>query len=160
MRFSGPLLEELAEPDSASPLQPMNHEERIIADFHGTGLTVGPHPMAYHREAMNKLGVRRASDLRNIPNGKRTRIGGCVIARQRPGTAKGLMFMSIEDETGIANAIVMPDLLHKNRMLLISENFLMVEGILQNQDNVIHIRAEPVTPLAITRAEISSHDFH
>jgi len=160
VRFSGPLLEELPEPDSASPLQPMNHEERIIADFHGTGLTVGPHPMAYHREAMNKLGIRRASDLRNIPNGKRTRIGGCVIARQRPGTAKGLMFMSIEDETGIANAIVMPDLLHKNRMLLISENFLMVEGILQNQDNVIHIRAERVTPLAITRAEISSHDFH
>ena len=160
VRFSGPLLEELAEPDSSSPLQPMNHEERIIANFHGTGLTVGPHPMAYHREAMNKLGVRRASDLRNIPNGKRTRIGGCVIARQRPGTAKGLMFMSIEDETGIANAIVMPDLLHKNRMLLISENFLMVEGILQNQDNVIHIRAERVTPLAITRAEISSHDFH
>jgi error-prone DNA polymerase len=160
VRFSGPLLEELAEPDSSSPLQPMNHEERIIADFHGTGLTVGPHPMAYHREAMNKLGVRPASDLRNIPNGKRTRIGGCVIARQRPGTAKGLMFMSIEDETGIANAIVMPDLLHKNRMLLISENFLMVEGILQNQDNVIHIRAERVTPLAITRAEISSHDFH
>ena len=75
-------------------------------------------------------------------------------------SAKGLMFMSIEDETGIANAIVMPDLLHKNRMLLISENFLMVEGILQNQDNVIHIRAERVTPLAITRAEISSHDFH
>ena len=160
MRFSGPLLEELPVPDSASPLQPMNHEERIIADFHGTGLTVGPHPMAYHRDAMNKMGIRRASDLRTVPNGKRTRIAGCVIARQRPGTAKGLMFMSIEDETGIANAIVMPDLLQKNRMLLVSENFLMVEGILQNQDNVIHIRAERVRPLAITRAEISSHDFH
>jgi error-prone DNA polymerase len=160
VRFSGPLLEELPVPDSASPLQPMNHEERIIADFHGTGLTVGPHPMAYHRDAMNKMGIRRASDLRTVPNGKRTRIAGCVIARQRPGTAKGLMFMSIEDETGIANAIVMPDLLQKNRMLLVSENFLMVEGILQNQDNVIHIRAERVRPLAITRAEISSHDFH
>jgi len=160
VRFSGPLLEELPAPDSASPLQPMNHEERIIADFHGTGLTVGPHPMAYHRDAMNKMGIRRASDLRTVPNGKRTRIAGCVIARQRPGTAKGLMFMSIEDETGIANAIVMPDLLQKNRMLLVSENFLMVEGILQNQDNVIHIRAERVRPLAITRAEISSHDFH
>ena len=160
VRFSGPLLEELPVLDSASPLQPMNHEERIIADFHGTGLTVGPHPMAYHRDAMNKMGIRRASDLRSVPNGKRTRIAGCVIARQRPGTAKGLMFMSIEDETGIANAIVMPDLLQKNRMLLVSENFLMVEGILQNQDNVIHIRAERVSPLAITRAEISSHDFH
>jgi error-prone DNA polymerase len=116
--------------------------------------------MAYHREAMNKLGIRRAIDLRNIPNGKRTRIGGCVIARQRPGTAKGLMFMSIEDETGIANAIVMPDLLQKKRMLLVTENFLMVEGIVQNQDNVIHVRAERVIPLTVTSAKTTSHDFH
>jgi len=83
-----------------------------------------------------------------------------VIARQRPGTAKGMMFMSLEDETGIANAIFTPDLLQKNRVLLISERFLMIEGILQNQDNVIHIRAEKVLPLRVTRAETASHDFH
>jgi error-prone DNA polymerase len=83
-----------------------------------------------------------------------------VIARQRPGTAKGMMFMSLEDETGIANAIVAPDLLQKNRVLLISARFLMIEGILQNQDNVIHIRAEKVFPLCITQAETTSHDFH
>jgi len=138
----------------------MTQEERLVADFHGTGLTVGPHPMAYHRESMNKLGVFRATDLRKLPNGKRTRIGGCVIARQRPGTAKGLMFLSIEDETGIANAIIMPDLLQKHRMLLVSENFLLIDGILQSRDNVIHVRAEHVAPLCITRAETTSHDFH
>jgi error-prone DNA polymerase len=83
-----------------------------------------------------------------------------VIARQRPGTAKGMMFMSLEDETGIANAIISPDLLHKNRVTLISERFLIIEGILQNQDNVIHIKAEKILPLSVTQAETVSHDFH
>jgi len=160
VRGAGPLLEELAEPDAKSPLRPMTHEERLVADFRGTGLTVGPHPMQYRRAEMQKKGIYRASDLAQVPNGRRLRIGGCVIARQRPGTAKGMMFMSLEDETGIANAIIAPDLLQKNRVLLISERFLMIEGILQNQDNVIHIRAEKVAPLRITRAETASHDFH
>jgi error-prone DNA polymerase len=160
VRWSGPLLDELPEPDIASPLAAMTHEERLVADFHGTGLTIGPHPMQYRRAEMKKLGIYRASDLAKIPNGRRLRIGGCVIARQRPGTAKGLMFMSLEDETGIANAIIMPDLLQANRVLLISERFLMIEGILQNQDNVIHIRAEKVAPLRVTQAETASHDFH
>ena len=153
VRGSGPLLENLPEPDSPSPLQPMNHEERLVADFHGTGLTVGPHPMAYRREWLNAMGIRRASELRDIPSGKRLRIGGCVIMRQRPGTAKGFVFLSLEDETGVANAIIAPDLFHRNRLLLASERFLAIEGILQNQDNVISVKAERVLPLFVTKAE-------
>jgi error-prone DNA polymerase len=160
VRTSGPLLEQHAEPDERSPLAPMNHEERLVADFHGTGLTVGPHPMAYKRAWLNAMGIRRASELRGLPTGKRIRIGGCVITRQRPGTAKGFVFLSLEDETGVANAIVRPDLFHENRLLLTSERFLAVEGILQNQDNVISVRAERVQPLFVTKAETSSHDFH
>jgi DNA-directed DNA polymerase III PolC len=160
VRASGPLLDELPEPDTKSPLAQMKHEERLIADFHGTGLTVGPHAMAYRRPEMQALGIRPARALKSLPNGQRLRIGGCVITRQRPGTAKGFLFLSLEDETGVANAIVHPDLLHKNRMLLISERFLMVEGILQNQDNVISVKAERVFPLFVTQAETSSHDFH
>jgi error-prone DNA polymerase len=160
VRVSGPLLETQPEPDSPSPLQPMNHEERLVADFHGTGLTVGPHPMAYRREWLNAMGIRRASELRDIPSGKRLRIGGCVIVRQRPGTAKGFVFLSLEDETGVANAIITPDLFHQNRLLLASEKFLAVEGILQNQDNVISVKAERVLPLFVTKAETVSHDFH
>src|SRR5260370_39330100 len=109
---------------------------------------------------MQRLGIYRAWDRPHLSNGRGLRIGGCVIARQRPGTAKGMMFLSLEDETGIANAIVAPDLLQKNRVLLISERFLMIEGILQNQDNVIHIRAEKVSPLRSTRPHPVSHDFH
>jgi error-prone DNA polymerase len=160
VRASGPLLETLPEPDSPSPLQPMNHEERLVADFHGTGLTVGPHPVAYRRAWLNAMGIRRASELRNIPSGKRLRIGGCVITRQRPGTAKGFVFVSLEDETGVANAIITPDLFHRNRLLLASERFLAIEGILQNQDNVISVKAERVMPLFVTKAETVSHDFY
>ncbi|HZQ94396.1 MAG TPA: error-prone DNA polymerase [Candidatus Sulfotelmatobacter sp.] len=160
VRPSGPLLEQQAELDVPSPLAPMNHEERLVADFHGTGLTVGPHPMAYRRAWLNAMGIRRASELRDLPTGKRLRIGGCVITRQRPGTAKGFVFLSLEDETGVANAIVRPDLFHENRLLLTSERFLAIEGILQNQDNVISVRAERVQPLFVTQAETVSHDFH
>jgi error-prone DNA polymerase len=160
VRASGPLLEQQPEPDSPSPLEPMNQEERLVADFHGTGLTVGPHPMAYRRAWLNAMGIRRASELNSIPNGKRLRIGGCVIVRQRPGTAKGFVFVSLEDETGVANAIIAPDLFHQNRLLLASEKFLAIEGILQNQDNVISVKAERVLPLFVTKAETVSHDFH
>jgi error-prone DNA polymerase len=160
VRGSGPLLENLPEPDSPLPLQPMNHEERLVADFRGTGLTVGPHPMAYRRDWLNAMGIRRANELRDLPSGKRLRIGGCVITRQRPGTAKGFVFLSLEDETGVANAIITPDLFHSNRLLLASERFLAIEGILQNQDNVISVKAERVQPLFVTKAETVSHDFH
>jgi len=160
VRRSGPLLEEFPEPDASSPLEVMTHEERLVADFHGTGLTVGPHPMAYRRAEMKAMGIHAASELKSIPNGRRLRIGGCVIARQRPGTAKGFVFLSLEDETGISNAIVTPDLLQQNRILLVAERFLMIEGILQNQDNVISVKAERVSSLSVTQAETSSHDFH
>jgi error-prone DNA polymerase len=160
VRASGPLLDAFPEPDIPSPLAPMTYEERLVADFHGTGLTVGPHAMSYRRAEMHARGIRPAAALKTLSTGQRLRIGGCVITRQRPGTAKGFLFLSLEDETGIANAIVHPDLLHKHRMLLISAPFLMVEGILQNQDNVISVRAESVAPLFITAAETRSHDFH
>ena len=160
IRKSGPLLEELPEPDSKSPLRAMNREERLVADFRGTGLTVGPHPMAYQRKQLEQQRIRRAAELGGIPDGAWVRVGGCVIARQRPGTAKGFVFLSLEDETGVANAIVTPDIFQQNRLIVTSERFLMVEGILQNQDNVISVKAQRILPLAITEAATTSHDFH
>ncbi len=157
---AGPLLENIPTPDHPSPLKMMSAEERLVADFRGTGMTVGPHPMAYHRPRLDKLGVRRASDLSQLPGGRKVRTAGCVIARQRPGTAKGFLFLSLEDETGVANAIVTPDLFQQNRLLLTSEQFLMIEGILQNQDGVVSVKAARVSSLSITQAQTSSHDFH
>ena len=156
----GPLLADIAEPDLPSPLAQMTSEERLIADYHGTGLTVGPHPMRYRREEMNRMRVVRAIDLCRLKHGQFTRIAGCVIARQRPGTANGFIFLSLEDETGISNAIIMPDLYDQNRLLVIHERFLLIEGILQNVENVISVKALRVSRLEITDAATRSHDFH
>jgi len=159
-RRPGPLLQSAEESEEVSPLERMNWEERLMADFRGTGLTVGKHPMAYHRERLARLRILSAEDLRTVANGRRVRIAGCVIARQRPGTAKGFVFLSIEDETGIANAIVSPQIYERNRVVVSTERFLIVEGKLQNQDNVIHVRAERVESLHLNAVAAPSHDFH
>src|SRR4029434_11295775 len=88
-----------------------------LADYRGTQLTIGRHPMAFRRADLDRLHVTRASDLAAIPNGRWVRVAGCVICRPRPGTASGFLFLSLEDETGIANAIVTPDLFERNRIL-------------------------------------------
>jgi len=138
----------------------MTAEERLVADFHGTGMTVGPHPMAYHRAELKKQGIRSANELGTIPDGTWVRIAGSVIARQRPGTAKGFVFLSIEDETGISNAIITPKLFERDHVVVVHQQFLLIEGPLQNQDNVISVKAARIRPLSITRAETVSHDFH
>src|SRR5947209_11633927 len=99
-RPTGPLLRDATPEEAPSPLAPMNTEERLVADFRGTGLTVGPHPMSYKRAELTRDGVLRATDLHRVPNGKRVKICGLVIARQRPGTASGFIFLSLEDAPG------------------------------------------------------------
>jgi error-prone DNA polymerase len=160
VRPAGALFKHSRQEDVPSPLSQMTDEERLVTDFHGTGLTVGRHPMAHRRAEWNGMNIKRASDLKTIPDGRFTRIAGCVIARQRPGTAKGFLFLSLEDETGIANAIVTPDVFERNRILLTGGKFLMIEGILQNQDNVISVKARRIHSLSVTAAETESHDFH
>jgi error-prone DNA polymerase len=168
-RFAGPLLDGIPENDSGSPLAQMTPEERLVADFHGIGLTVGPHPMSYRRVDLRRARVLSAQDLVQVPHGRYVRTAGCVIARQRPGTAKGFVFLSLEDETGISNAIISPDVLEQNRLLILAEKFLLLEGELQNQEGVISVRVERVMPMReayaaetvdVTDAAVRSHDFH
>src|SRR4029077_1965072 len=108
-----------------SPLAAMTAGERLIADFNGTGMTVGPHPMRYHRKRMTMQGFRCSTELSSLPNGMHVRIAGAVIARQRPGTAKGFVFLSLEDETGIANAIITPQIYEKYHLVIVHQQFLM-----------------------------------
>ena len=166
-RRPGPLLRELdrdrdrdqdEDEDAPAPLAPMSARERMVADYSGTGVTVGRHPMAHCRAQLD--GVSRAEDLRALRHGARARIAGCVIARQRPGTAHGFIFLSIEDETGIANAIIDPDLYERHRALVTYAKFLLIEGALQNVDRVIHVRARHIEELRIPVGPIESHDFH
>jgi error-prone DNA polymerase len=138
----------------------MTPESRLVSDFRNTGMTVGPHPMSYHRADLRRQGVLSARDLQRVPDGTAVRVAGAVIARQRPGTAKGFVFLSLEDETGIANAIITPQIFQQNHIVVVNQQFLLIEGTLQNQDNVISVKAERVRPLGITRAQTVSHDFH
>ncbi len=161
-RRAGPLLERLPEQNSArenSPLAPMRPEERLLADFRGTGMTIGLHPMAYKRPQLRKEGVRSAADLHRLRNGSTVRIAGAVIARQRPGTAKGFVFLSLEDETGITNAIITPQLFEEDYATVVQQQFLLIDGKLQNQEGVVSVKAEHVRPLPVAFAEMASHDF-
>jgi error-prone DNA polymerase len=159
VRPAGPLYEELHEHQD-SPLMPMTLPERLNADFRGTGLTIGRHPVAHRRAELDQMGCARAIDLQTMSNGFKVRVAGWVIVRQRPGTAKGFVFLTLEDETGVANIIITPSLFDKNRLVLVDEPFLLIEGILQHQDNVISVKARKVQPLSFTVAASPSHDFH
>jgi error-prone DNA polymerase len=146
-------------PASTSPLEPMTAIERLQADFDGTSLTTGPHPMALIRPQAPHL--TRAVDLPALDNGQNVIIGGMVICRQRPGTAKGHVFISLEDETGISNAIVRSELFEKLRLVITHEPFLQIEGTLQHIDNVISVLTRDVRALC-SPAEVGaqSYDFH
>jgi error-prone DNA polymerase len=146
-------------PDPRSPLRPMNDDERLQADYAGMGLTIGPHPMALRRGEMSLRGVLRAVDLPNAKNGRRVRVAGMVITRQRPGTAKGFVFLTLEDETGISNVIIRPDLFDRHRMTVVRQPFLIVDGVLQHQDGVLSVRAERVEGMS-GGASVDAHDFY
>jgi error-prone DNA polymerase len=142
------------------PLKPMTESERLVADYAGMGLTVGRHPMALRRDDMAMRGVIRALDLPVVRPGRRVRVAGMVITRQRPGTAKGFVFLTLEDETGIVNIIVRPDLFARDRLTIVEEPFLLVDGVLQNQDGVTSVRADAVQGLGGVSVQFDAHDFY
>ena len=144
---------------SASPLTPMDAGERLQADYAGMGLTIGPHPMALRRDELSLRGVLRAADLPGAKDGRRVRVAGMVITRQRPGTAKGFVFLTLEDETGISNIIIRPDLFDRQRTEVVRQPFLLVDGVLQHQDGVLSVRAERVEGFS-GGAAVDAHDFY
>jgi error-prone DNA polymerase len=174
VRPPGELFEREEEPDERpsgresqeggppSPLASMTPSERLVADYAGTGLTIGPHPMAFRRHELSMRGIMRAIDLPRARSGRRVRTAGMVITRQRPGTAKGFVFLTLEDETGVANVIVRPDFYDRERVTLVEAPFLIVEGIVQTVDGATAIKAERVFRLEglAMGSSIESHDFH
>ena len=145
---------------ASCPLPLMTEAQRLVADYAGTGLTVGRHPMALRRNELATRGIRRASDLRGERHGRRVRVAGMVITRQRPGTAKGFVFLTLEDETGVANIIVRPDLFARDRLTIVEAPFLIVDGVLQNQDGVTSVRAERVQAMRGIDVDFDAHDFY
>jgi len=162
-RLEGPLLRQrsewLRDDSEVLPLRQMSTEERLVEDYKGTGLTVGRHPLYYRRAELKSKDILTAQELQTRRDGDYVLTAGCVIARQRPGTAKGFIFISMEDETGIANVIVTPDLYEQQRLIVTRSKFLLAEGVLQNQDGVVHVKATRLLPLATGAIELRSHDF-
>jgi error-prone DNA polymerase len=163
---AGPLYARLSE-DSPSPLPEMSRFEETVADYETSEMTAGPHLVAHLRARLRREGVLSVADLARARDGDEVALGGCVIVRQRPGTARGFVFLSLEDETGIAQAIVRPDLFAEHRALLVGSPGLVVEGRLQRKDGTLSVKAARFRRLPLAEepgpdgdaATPQSHDF-
>jgi len=147
-------------PSSRSSLPAMTPMEETHADYATTGVTTGPHVMAHIRARLKARGILCAADLEAAKSGSLVQVAGLVIVRQRPGTAKGFFFVTLEDETGVSNIIVMPELFQRNRPLLHRASILLVEGVLQKQDGTIGIRGRRFAEIKLNAPLPSAHDFH
>jgi error-prone DNA polymerase len=147
--------------DAESPLAALSPLETTLADYRSTGLTTGPHVMAHLRTGLRARGVLSARELRAVPNGRFVRVAGHVIVRQRPGSAKGFCFVTLEDETGTANGVFTPDQFERLRGPLHEAKLVEIAGPLQNVDGVIHVRVREVRPLRAASAPEApdAHDY-
>jgi error-prone DNA polymerase len=157
----GPGLLARVEPreDDPSPLPEMTARERTAADLRGTGITVGPHPVALERDKLKALRVRTAAELPSLRNGQRVKVGGLCIVRQRPGTAKGFVFLSLEDETGISNIVIDPGTFEKNRRPILGAALLIVEGRLEKMDGVTSVKGDRFWSFHDALEGLRSRDF-
>jgi error-prone DNA polymerase len=156
----GPLWAGRARPSGEAPLPEMGDYEQTLADYRSHSLTVGPQLVAFHRKELEGEGVVRAVDVLALPNGRWTRIAGMVIARQHPTTVRGLIFVTLEDETGHANAVIMPEVFASHRAMLLGSPLLVIEGPLQNVDGVATVQARRLRRFGAAPAVPRSHDFH
>jgi error-prone DNA polymerase len=132
--------------------------EETRADYVATEITTGPHMLAHLRETLRARGVLSARQLRGCTDGDRVTTAGAVIVRQRPGTAKGFVFLTLEDETGMLQAIVRPDLFRDERAVVVGSGALVVQGRLQRQDGTLSVRAERFWTIPEFE-RMPSHDF-
>jgi error-prone DNA polymerase len=156
-RPAGPLFDRLPA-DDPSPLPEMTPQQETAADYRATQMTTGPHLMEHHRAALRGRGILSAAELLRRGDGERVTTAGAVIVRQRPGTAKGFVFLTLEDETGMCQAIVRPDLFREYRQVIVGSGLLVVEGRLQKQDGTLSIKGERFETLRQLQG-IPSHDF-
>jgi error-prone DNA polymerase len=146
-------------PPGPSPLSELTPFEETLADYRASGLTTGPHVMAHLRGALRQRGVLCAAELHELPDGSSARTAGCVIVRQRPGSAKGFCFLTLEDETGTANAILTPRQFRRFRVPLHASAVIEIAGPLQNVDGVVHLRVRELSPLVAREGLPESHDY-
>ncbi|MBK5258904.1 MAG: error-prone DNA polymerase, partial [Thermoanaerobaculia bacterium] len=156
---AGELFENRDVESGESPLPDMSPSQETMADYHATEITTGPHLLEHFRAGLDRRRVISAADLKKIPTGRRVTTAGAVIVRQRPGTAKGFVFLTLEDETGLSQAIISPALFSEERSTILGNSGLIVEGILQNTGGQCSVKAERFWPLSGVEG-VASHDFH
>jgi error-prone DNA polymerase len=164
----GPLLMQqsqwLSEETSESPLASMTPEERLIADYAVSSVTTGPHPMWFRRQELHRKGYLRAVDLASRPDGAWVKMAGLAFVKQRPGTASGVVFIGVADETGDFRIFVAPDFFEQNRRVIQQAKFIGVEGPIQKEGPIIHVMARSLYELSVQtpagRLKVESHDFH
>jgi error-prone DNA polymerase len=141
------------------PLPEMTRGEETMADYDAMDLTTGKHLLEHYRPQLSRDGILSAAELKRVPNGSRVTTAGAIIVRQRPGTAKGFVFLTLEDETGLAQAIIHPNLFAAERSTILTHSGLIIEGIVQNGEGQASVRAERFWPLE-GLVGVNSHDFH
>ncbi|HET9088305.1 MAG TPA: error-prone DNA polymerase [Acidobacteriaceae bacterium] len=167
-KLEGPLFMQhsdwLREDTAEAPLHLMTAEERLVADYAVSSVTTGPHPMWFRRKELDRRGYLRAADLAKRRDGEYVRAAGLAIVKQRPGTASGVVFLSVSDETGVFNVFVAPDFFEQNRRAITRAKFIAVEGPLQKEGPIIHVMARSFEELSVEsyagRLKLTSHDFH
>jgi error-prone DNA polymerase len=157
-----PLFDGLADDDEPSaPLPALTPMEQVFTDYQTAGFSLKSHPLAFLREKLNAQRVLRASDLKTTGNGRRIRVAGIVLLRQRPGTARGITFVTLEDETGVANLIIRPEIWDRYYAVARRSSAWIAQGVLESKDTVIHLvvnRLEDLTA-SLGKLAISSRDF-
>jgi len=150
---------------AATALAPMQAREEVIADYATTGLSLKQHPVFFARSALHRCKVTTAAEIQNadrFPNGRAVRVAGLVLVRQRPGTASGVVFITLEDETGIANLIIWSSIYERYRRAARHAVLLQATGIIQREGPVIHVLARQLIDRTTLLEGLSqsSRDFH
>ncbi|PTU30840.1 error-prone DNA polymerase [Stenotrophobium rhamnosiphilum] len=154
-------LAETSMPEASITLRAPSEAQNIVADYRSTGLTLGRHPLARLRPRLDALKVKRSEELAKLPSGRYVRIAGLVTHRQRPQTAAGIMFVSLEDETGISNLVLWKSVQENQRQDILSAQLMIVYGELQKEQGVIHVVAKKVRDYSHWLGQLStgSRDF-
>jgi len=145
----------------SDPILSLSAQEEVAADYQAMGLSLRAHPLTFLREELKSLQAICASDLSTLPSGCRLKIAGLVLLRQRPSTANGITFVTLEDETGIANLIVRPNVWSRNRQIIRRANAVLAWGELQRESNVIHVLVSKIEDLSarLDDLRLRSRDF-
>jgi error-prone DNA polymerase len=160
-----PLFDEVGQsppstPHWALPKMPLGQE--VITDYRTAGLSLKRHPLALVRERLDEMGIITAQQMRRLPHGKWAKVAGLVLIRQRPGTASGIVFETLEDETGIVNLIIRPNIFEKYRLAARHSGLLQAEGYVQRQGQVVHVMVRKMQDLSdmLAGCQFTSRDFH